>query len=67
MPSSEAKVQARSKAIIDAARTLIGTVRIVEGGEERRAHISELELEVELTGGGVETWKITIERTASSH
>jgi hypothetical protein len=67
MSRSEAKIQARSKAIIDAARTLIGTVRMVEGGEKRRAHISELSLEVELTGGGVETWTITIERTASSH
>lgn len=53
--------------IIEAARTLIGLVRSTERREHGRSSGAELSLEVELTGGGVETWKIIIERTASSH
>lgn len=50
-----------------AAHTLIGLVRLVERDEKQRASKSTLSLEIELTGGGIETWEITIERTASSH
>lgn len=38
-----------------------------EASERARSEGAELEVRVELTGGGVETWTITIERTASSH
>lgn len=50
-----------------AARALISLVRLFERDEGRRSHRATLSLEIELTGGGVETWEITIERTASSH
>ncbi len=56
-----------SKNITEAARVLIGLTRSVERSEGARSNHAELSLEIELTGGGVETWKITIERTASSH
>lgn len=59
--------QAAADALTNAARLLIGTVRSAERSEGGRSSGAELSLEVELTGGGVETWKITIERTASSH
>lgn len=49
------------------ARTLIGIVRRTERAEGNRAVSAELSLEVSLTGGGVETWAISVERTASSH
>jgi hypothetical protein len=61
------KIRAAGDAITEAARVLIGVVRATERDESRRSSNAELSLEVELTGGGVETWKITIERTASSH
>lgn len=53
--------------VIDAARVLIGLTRGVERREGQRSSHAELSLEVELTGGGTETWTIRIERTASSH
>ena len=53
--------------IVEAAHTLIGITRNAERGERARSTHAELSLDVHLTGGGVETWKITIERTASSH
>lgn len=65
--ASEARIKSASDALTNAARTLIGMVRITEGIEHNRSSGAELSLEVELTGGGVETWKITIERTASTH
>lgn len=61
------KIRARADDLIAAARVLIGMVRISEASEAARSGGAELELEVELTAGGRETWKITIERTASSH
>lgn len=57
----------REHAVEKAARTLIGLVMAVERDEQGRSNNAELSLEIELTGGGVETWKITIERTASCH
>jgi hypothetical protein len=50
-----------------AARFLIGMVRVTERDEGGRSTHAKLTVEVELTAGGVETWEITIERTASSH
>ena len=67
MSASEAKIRASSDDITHAARVLIGMVRVTERHERGRSSGAELSLEVELTGGGRETWKITIERTASSH
>jgi hypothetical protein len=64
---SEVLIRSRGDAISNAARVLIGIVRSTERIERGRSSVAELSLEVELTGGGVETWKITIERTASSH
>ena len=64
---SEAKIRASGDALTNAARVLIGIVRVTERNESRRSSGAELSLDVELTGGGTETWKITIERTASSH
>lgn len=64
---TEAKIKASGDALLSAARVLIGVVRSTERSEEARSSGAELSLEIELTGGGVETWKITIERTASSH
>lgn len=65
--TTEAKIHARSDSIMAAAGVLVGMVRGAERSEEARSTQAELSLEVELTGGDVETWKITIERTASSH
>jgi hypothetical protein len=42
-------------------------VKASEREEKRRMEKATLSLEVSLTGGGTETWEITIERTASSH
>jgi len=67
MKRSEAKIKASGEALTNAARVLIGMVRSTEILERGRSSSAELSLEIELTGGGVETWKITIERTASSH
>jgi hypothetical protein len=67
MRDSETRIKASSDALTNAARVLIGVVRSTERIERGRSSAAELSLEVELTGGGVETWKITIERTASSH
>ncbi|TMQ14147.1 MAG: hypothetical protein E6J90_27320 [Deltaproteobacteria bacterium] len=64
---TEPKIKARAVEMIAAARVLIGMVRASEASEAARSTGAELELEVELTAGGTETWKITIERTASSH
>jgi hypothetical protein len=61
------EIEAQGAAIANAARLLIGMVRVAERSEGGRSDYAELSLEVELTEGGVETWKITIERTASSH
>jgi hypothetical protein len=46
---------------------LIGVVRSTEQIERGRSSAAELSIDIELTGGGTESWKITIERTASSH
>ena len=68
MKATEAEIIKRQAAIVDAARTLIGMVRVAERTERQRtSQKTELELNVELTAGGNETWVITIERTASSH
>jgi hypothetical protein len=42
-------------------------VRSAESSEGGRSFKSELSLDVDLRGGGKETWLITIERTASTH
>jgi hypothetical protein len=67
MNHTERKIQQRREDIVQAARNLIGLVRIAEMSEHRRSQKAELELRVDLTAGGAETWVITIERTASSH
>ncbi len=54
-------------AIEAAARELINLTRRVEHTERGRAEFAVLDLEITLTGGGVETWRITVERTASTH
>jgi hypothetical protein len=64
---SEANIQAQADAVIDAAHVLIGIVLSTEHIERGRTSAAELSLDIELESGGVETWKITIERTASSH
>jgi len=50
--------------IEQAARTLIGLVRSIEQNEGSQSSSAELELEIALTGGAVETWKISIERVS---
>jgi hypothetical protein len=67
MRKTEAAIRANSNKITDAARILIGLIRGAERSEGARSTHGEVSLEIELTGGGIETWKITIERTASSH
>jgi hypothetical protein len=67
MRSSENKIKESGDLITSAARVLIGMVRSTETIEHGRSSGATLSLEVDLTGGGRETWKITIERTASSH
>lgn len=67
MKTTEDEIIDRQAAIFEAARMLIGMVRVAEQSERGRAQKTELELNVELTAGGNETWLITIERTASSH
>jgi hypothetical protein len=64
---AERRLKASGDDIIAAARVLIGMVRLLERDEGGRSTHTELSLEVDLTGGGKETWTITIERTASSH
>jgi len=64
---TEQEIKERSDDIQKAARLLIGMVRASERSEQGRSTKAELGVEVELTGGGMETWTITIERTASSH
>jgi hypothetical protein len=53
------------KQIEAAARVLIGLVRQSEVENNTRVG-AELTLEVELPGGGRETWQMTIQRTAST-
>ncbi len=67
MSRAERRIKASGDDIIAAARMLIGMVRLSERDEGGRSTHAELSLEVDLTGGGKETWTITIERTASSH
>jgi hypothetical protein len=67
MSRAERRITDASSGIAAAARLLIGMVRGAERDEQGRSTHAELELEVDLTGGGKETWVITIERTASSH
>lgn len=67
MSKSESRIKTNSDAITNAARTLIGMTRMAERDERGRSTHAEMSLDVDLTGGGRETWKITIERTASSH
>jgi hypothetical protein len=64
---TEQHIKDRSEVITAAAYVLIGMVRVTERSEGGRSTHSELEFTVDLTGGGVETWVIRIERTASSH
>jgi hypothetical protein len=64
---TERQIKDRSKVIIAAACFLIDTVRVVERAEGDRSMHGEMEFTVKLPGGGVETWVIRIERTASSH
>lgn len=64
---TEQHIKARGEIIIAAACFLIDTVRGVERAEGGRSMHGELEFTVDLPGGGVETWVIRIERTASSH
>jgi hypothetical protein len=67
MSDTKQRIEARGEVITMAAHILISLVRGVERSEGGRSTSSELELSIDLTGGGVETWTITIERTASSH
>jgi hypothetical protein len=67
MSRSEQRITDASSGIAAAARVLIGMVRGAEHDEGGRSTGAELSLEIDLTGGGKETWTITIERTASSH
>lgn len=67
MISTNQKIKASGDDIVAAARMLIGMVRMAEGSERARSSGATLELQVELTAGGIETWTITIERKASSH
>jgi hypothetical protein len=67
MNNVKRSIEDRGPAIRDAAQLLIGFVRSTESAEGGRSTKAELELHVELTAGGTETWTITIERTASSH
>lgn len=67
MKRTEARIQASSDAITDAAYVMIGMVRGAEKSEAARSTSATLSLEVHLTGGGVETWEITVERVASTH
>ena len=64
---TEQHIKDRGEVITAAAHVLIGMVRVAERSEGDRAMHSELELTVDLVDGGVETWVIRIERTASSH
>lgn len=64
---TEDHIRQQTDAIAAAARVLISMVRGAERNEGARSTHGELELNVDLTAGGTETWKITIERTASSH
>jgi hypothetical protein len=64
---TERYIKGRGEVITAAAYVLIGMVRVAERSEGGRSTHGELEPTVELTGGGVETWVIRIERTASSH
>lgn len=64
---TEQYLEDRGDAMMAAARVLIDTVRGSERSEGGRSTHAELEVIVELIAGGVETWTITIERTASSH
>lgn len=67
MSKTEQRLKDGGGYIVAAARVLISMVRGAERDEGGRSTRGNLELQIELTGGGVETWKITIERTASSH
>jgi hypothetical protein len=69
MTEEQAEQQAvdQGELMAAAARVLISLVRGAERSEGGRSTHGELELNVELAAGGVETWTIRIERTASSH
>ena len=64
---TERHIKDSGEVITAAACFLIDVVRVAERAEGSRAMHGELELTVTLPGGGVETWVIRIERTASSH
>jgi hypothetical protein len=64
---TERHIKDRSEVITAAAYVLIDSVRDVEQSEGSRSAYGELELDVGLAKGGMETWVIRIERTASSH
>jgi hypothetical protein len=63
---TEAKLRSHSEAIIQAASVLISAVRMSERSEGGRSSGAEMSIDVDLKGGGTETWKFTIHRTASS-
>jgi hypothetical protein len=65
--TEQLETEERGEAIARAARVLISVVRGAERSKGARSTSGELELSIDLTGGGQETWLITIERTASSH
>ena len=57
-----AKIKADAELIQDAARVLIGTVCNAKNDKGEPASFGEIELEADLSAGGTEVWKITIER-----
>jgi hypothetical protein len=65
--NAKTKIRSQSDAITHAAGVLVSMVRMAERAEKGRSSYAELSVEVELTGGGTETWTLKIERTASSH
>jgi len=56
------KIKADAELIQDEARVLIGSVRNAKNEKGEPASFGEMELEADLTAGGTEVWKITIER-----
>lgn len=64
MPPSDERY---ANVIMQAAHVLIGAVRADESGGVAVGKCAELTVQVDLTGGGVETWTIAIECVASSH
>jgi hypothetical protein len=67
MRQTEQRIKSSGDDIIAAAHLLIAMVRTVERDEKAKSRGASLEIEVQSTGGEIETWTITIERKASSH